>query len=909
MARLRYRWERVWRRPWVKWLFVAAGLVVCNTLWLVVSRYFTEERFPVVFTVGAVVSTLTVGIGSLSPRIVDGIKKEQARRRARTQGHRRHPVSEADLLAARNQVVRFTGRRAHLNRLVHWCIIVRDDRVRLILGPGGIGKTRLAHELERVLQEHEEEWFVEFAAADHAITVLEEAVGEGHTRILLIVDYAETATHLDDLVEAVADVDWALRVRLLLIARDIGEWWRLLFNAKYQVRELLQNANDEESLPPVVDVTIAPQKIVDDAVQAFAKHLDVEPVPQVRVHARRDTTMLELHSAALIGVLDARDNMPTHHRQVISTVDLDQVFNHLLTHEMRYWIGTARRDHLITGPLGADPSVLDQIVAAAALLGATSNDELRDILRRVSPGVDTIAFAKWLQSLYPAPRGSTEKIGTLVPDRLAELHIVTTFTKFPELAQACLTQLGAERTSRVVARLAHAATDLHRPELAANALALLERALDNLPDDQEELLTASRRLPEHSVRLTAVGIRLAQRIIALDPQPQPLQAIVRLHLGIRLYDDGRHDEAIETLQDAVTLFEQLPASRQEKVALDMARAHRNLGIALAQSGRANEALGATERALQVIELATEPEGRALAALRARTLADLGARYMEVGRIHQAFDLTARAVTLQEKLLRDPAIHYRDALARSLTNLSSLHAELGQQAEALTAAARAVSLRNELGAADPDRYTSARARALVNYSSRLADIGTPNLGLQPANEAVDLYRRLDAENQRAYRPHLARALTHLAARHAELEELDTAIELVSEAITMQRELTSTRPLQNERHLARSLSRLGLWRLLTGDVLGALDALQEASQIQQSRFDETPERHRPHALLTQMRLGAAHRAHGDLDAAKRAYVKARDHAALLAEEFPAKYEEQLSKIVAALGDPPLGGNSGS
>ncbi|WP_454857507.1 hypothetical protein [Promicromonospora soli] len=897
MAKVRYLWERVWRRPWVRWLFIAAGLVAANALWLVVSRYFTEERFPVVFTIGAIVSTLTVGVGSLGPRILDGIRKERSRKRARTRAEATRLSSDADLLSAHKQVVPFTGRRTHLNRLVQWCVTDRNDRVRLVLGPGGIGKSRLAFELEHVLDEHDEEWFVAHATADKAISVLSEALEQGFERVLLVVDYAETSTRLDELVEAVADVDWELRVRLLLIARDIGEWWRLLFNAKREVRELLENANDEESLPPVVDVAVAPQKIVDDAVRAFAEHLGVEPVPQVRVPARRDATMLELHSAALIVVLDARARKPAH-RQTTATVDLDGVFKDLRSHEWRYWMGTAQRDQLVSGPLGADPSVLDQIVAAAALLGATSHEELRDVLRRVSPDVDTIAFAKWLQSLYPIPGHPTDAIGTLAPDRLAELHIVETLTQYPDLAHACLTDLGGERTSRVVARLAHAATDLRRPELAADALKLLEQVLDNLPDEQEELLTASRRLPEHSLRLAAVSMKLAQRIIALDLQPDSLPAIFRLYLGIRMYDDGRHEDAIVVLRDAVEQFARLPAARQENVVLDIARAHRNLGIALAESGQANEALEPTQRALQIIELVAAEERTAFIALRARILADLGARHMEVGHVHVAFDLTTRAVELQEGLILDRAIHYRDALARSLTNRSSLHAELGRYVDALADSTRSVSLRNELAAMDPDRYSSSQARALVNHGSRLADLGTSNLSVQPAAQAVEIYRRLDVENPRAYRSHLARALTHLAARHAELDELGVAIELVEEAIGMQRMLAAVRPLQNERHLARSLSRLGEWRLLSGDADSALDALQEARTLQQNRFDETPERHRPHVLLTATRRGAVHQALGDLAAARTAYTEACGHAEILARDIPQKYATRLREIEVAL-----------
>src|ERR1019366_6411436 len=105
---------------------------------------------------------------------------------------------------------------------------------------------------------------------------------------------------------------------------------------------------------------------------------------------------------------------------------------------------------------GTTAEVLRQIAAAGCLLGAISQEEARALPGRV-PGMSPSAkIADWLRLLYPPDPGQTDWIGTMQPDRLAELHTLRELVASPELAQACLTNLDARQGIRAVALLARA---------------------------------------------------------------------------------------------------------------------------------------------------------------------------------------------------------------------------------------------------------------------------------------------------------------------------------------------------------------------------------------------------------------------------------------------------------------------
>ena len=151
-------------------------------------------------------------------------------------------ASPATLLNARYQVVPFFAalRQRELDVLDAWC---REDgaaSVRLLVGPGGTGKTRLMIHWSSQLRAAEPAW--------HAGFLPERVTGEdldtllaGDRPTLIVVDYAESRSGLIDLLRRLAarPVQGRPPCRVVLLARDIGDWWLALRQQDAEIADLL----------------------------------------------------------------------------------------------------------------------------------------------------------------------------------------------------------------------------------------------------------------------------------------------------------------------------------------------------------------------------------------------------------------------------------------------------------------------------------------------------------------------------------------------------------------------------------------------------------------------------------------------------------------------------------------------
>ena len=115
------------------------------------------------------------------------------------------------------------------------------------------------------------------------------------------------------------------------------------------------------------------------------------------------------------------------------------------------------------------------MVAAGCLLGAATRGEAAGLASRVPGAAASDAVARWLRELYP-PGGDGQWLGSLRPDRLAELHAAHELAASAELAQSCLTGLDEQQARRALILLARASAD-HQA-----ARSLLEPALFRFPE-------------------------------------------------------------------------------------------------------------------------------------------------------------------------------------------------------------------------------------------------------------------------------------------------------------------------------------------------------------------------------------------------------------------------------------------
>jgi hypothetical protein len=144
--------------------------------------------------------------------------------------------SAAWYLRPEAQVVAFRP-RPELDRLREWCVAGGRLGVRLVTGEGGAGKTRLTLQLATDLAS--DGWRTMWVQPGQEGTPVGMVRDTGEPAVLVI-DYAETRPGLADLLAAAAAEDCP-DLRVLLLARSAGEWWRqLLAGADYRLSQVLE---------------------------------------------------------------------------------------------------------------------------------------------------------------------------------------------------------------------------------------------------------------------------------------------------------------------------------------------------------------------------------------------------------------------------------------------------------------------------------------------------------------------------------------------------------------------------------------------------------------------------------------------------------------------------------------------
>ena len=780
-------------------------------------------------------------------------------------------ASPSALLRPDRRLVPFTGRDAEFEELRAWSTSGPARSVRVLVGAGGVGKSRLAVELATELEAAgDHSWPVLAGDEAHAVESARAASPRG--RLLLVVDGAEIRTGLATMLDSVLEDRGPIRV--LLVTRSLGEWWdRLIEGAEPPVVQLL-TATLPVRLGRRLAEGVPDAELAAIAVPHFASALSIDVPEQVDVErAARRVPVLLVHAAALAAVLRHPARPAARLRVVLSEGALDD----LLEHEARYWRHTAT-----AAGLAGHESLVEQVVAAGALIGAGSVTEAAGVLARIPELAghqeeQRLRWAKWLYDLYPA--GPDGRLGSPRPHLLAEAHVVGQLAADPVLTRVFLRGLTAEQAEHSLTVLARAGTYQSRPQQVIAAA---------LRDDLPHLGMAAARVALQT--WGEVGRLLAEALadtettpevlaeLALD-LPYPSAVLARAHLiailrarESMILGEGSWNRAEWDDRAALVLAELPPPSA--------ATASQAAGSGPGRPG----------------ESAARP-GRYLPDL-VRTLTDLSVRFAELGRPADALRAEQEAATTYRELATTDPATYRPELATSLTSLGTRFAELGRPADALRAEQEAATTYRELATTDPARYRPELATCLTNLGVWFAELGRAVDAVAPAREAVTIFRELAAANPDEYRTDLAAALTNLAIWHSQLGSPADAIGAEQEAVTIRRELATADPAVHLPGLATSLTNLGIWESQLGRPANALQAEQEAIVLRRELATDDPARYLPdlatsltNLVITLSELGRPADAIGP---AKEAVTIRRE----LATADPARYRPHLARTLSNL-----------
>ena len=810
------------------------------------------------------------------------------------------PESRAGLLRADAQVVGFTGRDDEMRNLRSWVRGPARDAVRLVTGPGGTGKTRLAVHFATCLQAAG--WRCGFLRAGRGAAAVGAISAAGNQPTLLLVDYAEASADLETLLQDVAQHAGEPEIRVLLLARALGEWWREdgPLRRHGAIRDLLAGAQVIE-LDPLTRIPRRHHEVFDAAVEAFALHCGIE-VPAVALRPVPEGTpvlVLLLHAAALTAVLAAVEGNGAP-AEVAAT---EQVVNELVGHENNYWTDSAVARGL--DQLWAAHGTRRQAVACAGLLGASDKADACSVVSRLpvlagAPPPVVEQIVAWLHELYP-PDGSW--LGPIQPDLLLEYLVTTVLAADAELAGAALTGLPEPRARHALNVLARALDHYPAPAAALLRQLLWEQAgllafpavrlarnlrsaalgqalagiLADAPLTPGVLAELADNLNQPTFQVAEPAIIVYQRtgtsqLAAGQFTAAATTAGTLESIASHLRTQGLRGAVADAYRAAVTLYRALEDAQPGHHHAALAHTLTSLADAQNRAGRAQEAHPAALEALglyRVLEKARH--GRYRAGL-ARALATLGDALRALGRAHEAHPVALEAVTRYRVLEKAGRGRHRAGLARALTSLSGILCVLDRAQEAHPIAAEAVKLCRAAEKDEPGRHSSGLAAALAGLGGTLFRLGRHEDALRTYTEAAEVYRVVEKAEPGCHRADLADALDDLGISLRGLALYRDARPVWAEVVKLYRELEDMEPGAYRADLARALTGLGITLARLDKVRGALALELEAVALYRALEEAEPGRHRSGLAIALYDLGIILKALGQIQNAHRAMAEA-------------------------------------
>ncbi|MDW8064250.1 MAG: tetratricopeptide repeat protein [Anaerolineae bacterium] len=571
--------------------------------------------------------------------------------------------------------------------------------LRLYVGPGGAGKTRLLIEAGEALRA--EGWWVGFLRAGRLTPNNAPILCRDARPTLLIIDYvADRSEEVRILLRAAAR---ALRERtaplaIVLLERSLPPWLEKELSTYVDPDyvnwpEFLSLPTVEKApreLPSVEEVDRS--AFFESALQRFRELCPIDPQKPIPRYALAELPESPLH-ILLLAMLTVEGV------QVDQAARPEQVLEYAWSRERSAW---ERHLRPLIGPIEewlgeAVERVEDLCVVATLGRRFPSPEAIEAFLREHAEPLPNIRWKDLAQRLlHIFPHAEDGMVPPIVPDPLADFVVAQRLKERPELLRWALpTHEEAERAPEEAARAAR------------QALSVLARIWEQNEEQAEKWMKevadhvatwSSMAWSELHVLLPSPHYTLALREFLaafyrgrLDQKSLKLEERTRIwnNLSVALSALGRREEALRVTQEAITLYRQLAKRHPDAFLHELAVSLNNLGNRLADLGRREEALQATQEAVALYRQLAERHPDAFLHDLAVSLTNLGAALTELGRHEEALEAVQEAVALYRHLAEQHLDAFLPDLVRSLGMYGLVLMSLGRAREARAAFAEAL----------------------------------------------------------------------------------------------------------------------------------------------------------------------------------------------------------------------------
>ncbi|WP_428489636.1 hypothetical protein [Rhodopila sp.] len=657
----------------------------------------------------------------------------------------RPEASPFNLLSWRSRLAsRLIGREADIANLLAWA---RDDprliAIRVLTGPGGSGKTRLAAEVaDQLLRTG---WRAGIANLDKSTRLPIAAQG-----LFLIVDYPEAAREMvTALLRGIGRLEKPpSRIRVVLVSRRGRGWWQDNFIAA-QVSEFLDTF--ETTVGPLRPLQTC--TLVRDVVGRLAELIGVAlPTLDDLVISEWHGQNPEIHGLPLFGTAAA----------LHAVVDEASTFT-LAGTEIVEALVARERMRLDTAALGAgwpEAKAASRLHGLAALRAGLDERALKH-LARIAPDIG-----------LPTPERIVDKVDSLgwwydgqvlapQPDLLAAELLHQTVKERPQAAPAWIAATLFERKAVEVdrlGRLSHDIATLHG-ESAQSLAAWMNEAVTGAP----ELATVWDYLLKSSsttFRLAPVAIEIGHIRLSASSIDDTERAEILHHLSIRKYDVGDAVGALAANQKAVCILRRLASTHPHPFEPLLALSLSNLSNRLSESKDNTAALDASEQAVEIYRRLAADDPVKFYPNLALLLVNLAIPMTAARSAADGLRAIREAVTILEFLATAKAFDFEPLLASALSTLAIVSSVGQDSAAAVKAIQRSVETLRRRSATDPARFEGDLAYSLDILALLVAKCDNAS-AVDAAHQAVEINRRLAAANPARFELQLQQSLNTLS----------------------------------------------------------------------------------------------------------------------------------------------------
>ena len=751
-----------------------------------------------------------------------------------------------DLISPFTRSIDVIGRESELSHLHNWLNGKAAISVRVLTGPSGFGKTRLAVEL--IEQKSLDGWRAGFLQPSELARFLEQhdlSSWQWNAPVLVVVDHASTCSQqlnawLTELADSpvFSDMDTPpfrpLRVLLLERKATRGQgWWE----------EVVGNGTDaavlEQLLDPPRPIVLSPLNGLEDRRAILRQTLERLncgfTITAAGVDGNFDRRLSELTwgGVPLLLMMAAASAARAGFGHVLALSAAALVFM-VVENEL------ARIRNVVTSRgVNADLwPLIKHVIAVMTLRRGVKASEARELIEEEAYelGYALPAGAAPIWSALSEALADPE-VGTaaLEPDMVSEALLVAVWNDTTNASDAIVRAYSRD-PGPVVETIIRTCQDfLVRGR--SEPLAWLNRILND-HSDIDGLMYVAKAMPDDTVELREVALHVSEALVEQlrtiakytnDGDAQIELGMALINLSNRLYWTGRQGEALIIAREGATVFRKLVPQAEMYSQPHLAVALNNISARLADHGLRSDALDIAQEAVALHRKVAARSTNVSKSGLARALNNLSLRLADMGHLDAALAAIEETVASYRELNTIYSGKFRADVAGSLINLASMMSKQEQKDAAVYAIEESVTIFRELVAERPDAYREYLGGALNVLTPILADNGRESEALGAIAEAIDIFRDLSGLRSQVFGSNLAMSLHNYGILLGKMARKNEGIEALEESVSIRRELAASNPTFFGRELAASLRQLAVQLVGVGRVEDAVNSIESAVGI--------------------------------------------------------------------------------